>query len=73
MPDNTSTQTPLWSDLQQRFQAKRAATASRRALAQDLEQYNSPSEIAEWDAILGRHHEDEAADIRRILDHQRCA
>lgn len=45
----------------------RTARAERRALERDLASYTSAAELAELDAILSRHSEEETEEIRHIL------
>ena len=45
----------------------RTHRAERRALERDLASYTSAAELAELDAILSRHSEEETEEIRHIL------
>jgi hypothetical protein len=69
----TRFRSPSWARIRGDFRAERAARAARRDLERDLASYTSPAELTELDAILGRHDDDEVADIRRILNRRRRA
>jgi hypothetical protein len=53
--------------------AHRARADERRRLARELAAYTSAGDRNDLDAIIARHTEEEAADIRRILSAQRAA
>jgi hypothetical protein len=52
-----------------RFEARRA----RRRLANEIAAYRTPAERLELDLILGRHTEEQIAEIDQILREQRTA
>jgi hypothetical protein len=45
----------------------------RKALARDLATYTTPAELHELAAILERHPDNQAAEIRRIISQRRAA
>jgi hypothetical protein len=49
-----------------------AARAAQKELERELSTYNSPADRNDLDAILDRHSEEQAADIRRIVAGQRA-
>jgi hypothetical protein len=52
---------------------RKAERRRRQALARELAGYTSPSDLLEIEAVLERHTDAEAAEVRRILDRQRAA
>lgn len=61
-----TTVTTLRTSLAQR----RVARMRRRRLAHELASYRTPAERLELDLILGRHSEEETAEIQEILNRQ---
>ena len=47
--------------------AARAARARRKSLERELDSYTSPRDLHDLEALLARHSEQEAAEIRAIL------
>jgi hypothetical protein len=64
---------PLWAAIRAELRDTRAARAARKSLERELASYTSPRDLADLDAILDRHGEQETADIRRVLDARRPA
>ncbi len=52
---------------------RRVARTKRRRLARELASYQTPAERLELDLILGRHSEEETAEIQAILSQQTAA
>jgi len=55
------------ADLRARRAARRVLRARREQLRAELASYATPAERAELDAILGRHTEDEIAQLAALL------
>ena len=63
--------TSLWTTVRTQLRDSRDAHAARTALAHELAGYSSQADLADLDAILDRHSDQETRDIRRILAAQR--
>jgi hypothetical protein len=57
----------LWQVVRAELSATRQARAERRALAREIADYTSPRDLADLEAVLDRHAEDEADDIRQLI------
>jgi hypothetical protein len=73
MQSTTYSLGPLWAAIRAERRDTRAARATRKSLERELASYTSPRDLADLDAILDRHGEQETAGIRRILDARRPA
>ncbi len=51
----------------------RAVRAERKSLARELAAYTTQSDLADLEAILDRHSDDETREIRRIVAARRAA
>ena len=58
------------SSLRTSLAERRVARTRRRRLARELAAYRTPAERLELDQILGRHSEEETAEISAILSQQ---
>jgi hypothetical protein len=65
---NTSTASGRLATLRNELRARRVARAAHNALIHDLAGYDSPSARAELSAILARHSDDDADEIRNIVN-----
>jgi hypothetical protein len=65
---NTSTESGRLAALRNELRARRAARAAHNALLRDLASYDSPSARAELSAILARHTDEDADEIRNIVN-----
>jgi hypothetical protein len=64
---------PLWNAARDDLRTRRAARASKRALARELASYTTRAERDELNAILDRADPDAAAEVRRIVRRSRVA
>jgi hypothetical protein len=62
-----------WAALRDEMRARRRARENRRALEAELAAFSSPADQLELDAILERHSDAEAIEVRRIVDRFRAA
>lgn len=62
---------PSLLGLRQHMQDRLRARHARLTLEQELATYRSPGDIDEWDAILSRYDDNEATEIREILNRNR--
>lgn len=51
----------------------RAARSARKSLQRELSSYSSPRDLTDLEALLGRHGDEETAEIRRLLGQHRSA
>jgi hypothetical protein len=58
---------PAWREVRSELGAHRRRRAARRSLARELASYTSARDLADLDATLERHPDDEAAPIRRLV------
>ena len=64
---------PTVHSLRATLAERRAAQSRRRRLARELAAYSSPADRLELDLILGRHSEEDAAEIQALLNSQAAA
>ena len=57
----------LWNIVAAELSATRQARADRRALAREIADYASPRDLADLEAVLERHPEDDAEGIRELI------
>ena len=57
----------LWNVVSAELSATRQARADRRALARELADYASERDLADLEAVLARHTEEEADGIRQLI------
>jgi hypothetical protein len=57
----------LWHVVRAELSATRQARADRRVLAREIADYTSARDLADLEAVLDRHAEDEADDIRQLI------
>ena len=62
---------PLIAVIRDELRERRAARRERRALEAELATYTTAAELDDLSAVLERHTDAEAAEIRRILDRKR--
>ena len=64
---------PTVHSLRTSLAERRAAHERRQRLARELAAYSSPADRLELDLILGRHSEEDAAEIQALLNSQAAA
>jgi hypothetical protein len=57
----------LWNVMRTELSAARQARADRRVLAREIADYASPRDLADLEAMLERHAEDETDSIRGLI------
>jgi hypothetical protein len=62
---------PSLLGLRHHMQTRRDARVARLTLERELASYRTPSELNEWDSILARYDDNDAAEIREILNRNR--
>ena len=71
MPTTTRPLTSLWTTVRTQLRGSRDAHAAQATLERELASYNTPDDLNDLHAILGRYSDEETADIRRILASRR--
>jgi hypothetical protein len=56
-----------WRSLRSSLATRRAAARAHRDIARQIAAFDTPSDRLELDAVLDRHTEDEAREVRSIL------
>jgi hypothetical protein len=67
MPTIAHPRTLLWTALRGQLRHTRETLAARKALEREIAGYTSQSDLNDLHAILDRHTDHQAAEIRRIL------
>jgi hypothetical protein len=65
--------TSLLTSVRSQIRDSRDAHAAKASLERELASYSSPADLNDLHAILDRHHDQETAEIRQVLAHQRAA